>query len=78
MNNKIRKATDIALRDIISSDSREIVPEMRMVKKKIVTTQRIVLLRSFFAADGSGLDTDQFPFEEFFKKTVAGRINLTA
>ena len=36
-------------------------PEIKIVVKKIVTTQRIVLLRSFLAADGSGLDTDQFP-----------------
>ena len=46
---------------MISSESREMVPEIKIVVKKIVTTQRIVLLRSFFTADGSGLDTDQFP-----------------
>ena len=51
---------------MISSDSREMAPEITIVKKKIVTTQRIVLLRSFFTADGSGLDTDWFPFESFY------------
>ena len=33
-----------------------------MVTRKIVTTQRIVLLRSLFEADGSGLDTGLIPF----------------
>ena len=33
-----------------------------MVTRKIVTTQRIVFLRSLFAADGSDLDTGLFPF----------------
>jgi len=33
-----------------------------MVTKNMVTTQRIVLLRSFFAADGSDLDKGTIPF----------------
>ena len=33
-----------------------------IVTKKIVTTHRIVLFRSFFDADGSDLDTGLSPF----------------
>ena len=33
-----------------------------MVTKKMVTTQRIVLFRSFFNAAGSVLDTNCYPF----------------
>ena len=54
------------------------VPEMTMVTKKMVTTQRTVLFRSFFEAAGSDLDTSVNPFNVFFNGTVADRINLTA
>ena len=43
--------------NITASEAKEIMPETRIVTKKIVTTQRIVLLRSLFAALGSDLDT---------------------
>ena len=54
---RIKKAERIPLVLIISSETKEMVPEMTMVTKKIVTTQRIVLFRSFFIAAGSDLDT---------------------
>ena len=38
-----------------------IVPEINIVTKKIVTTQRMVLLRSRFDAAGSDLDTTNTP-----------------
>ena len=47
---------------MISPETYEIVPEITMVTRKIVTTQQIILLRSFFAAAGSDLDTDLSPF----------------
>ena len=53
------------------------VPEIKIVTRKIVTTQRIVLFRSFFDADGSDLDTGLIPFVSN-SKTAADKINLTA
>ena len=44
------------------SETKEIVPEIIIVTIKIVTTQRIVLFRSFFSADGSDFDTGLIPF----------------
>jgi len=41
---------------MIISDASEIIPETKMVTIKIVTTQRIVFLRSFLDSDGSDLD----------------------
>ena len=38
-----------------------------MVTKKMVTTQRMVLFRYFFAATGSDLDTSMSSFENFRK-----------
>ena len=38
------------------------VPEIKIVTRKIVTTQRIVLLRSRLEASGSDLDTGLIPF----------------
>ena len=52
----------IVLASIIRSDTNEIVPDTRIVTKKIVMTQRIVLLRSFFDELGSDLDTSPIPF----------------
>ena len=40
--------------------------EMRIVTKKMVITQRMVLLRSFFDALGSDLDTLLSPLECMF------------
>ena len=42
-----------------------IVPEINIVTKKIVTTQRMVLLRSRFDAAGSDLDTTNTPLIVF-------------
>ena len=47
---------------MISSEIIEIIPETNIVTKKIVTTQRIVLLRSFFCVLGSDFDTTLVPF----------------
>lgn len=62
---------------MIISETNEMVPDIMIVTRKIVTTQRIVLFRSFFDADGSDLDTGLSPFK-YDSMTVAGRINLTA
>ena len=48
------------------SDANEIVPEIIIVIRNIVTTQRIVLFRSFFDTDGSDLDTCLSPFRYLF------------
>jgi len=48
--------------DIISLDAKEMVPEINIVTRKIVTTQRIALNRSFFAEAGSDFDTGLIPF----------------
>ena len=63
MASKIRNATIIVLLTMIRSDTRDIEPDTKIVTKKIVTTQRIVLLRSFFEAPGSDLDTCLIPFD---------------
>ena len=63
MKNKIRNATNIVLIFITKSDANWIVPEMIIVTIKIVTTQRIVLLRSFFDADGSDLGKGLSPLK---------------
>ena len=47
-----------------SLDANDIKAEIRMVTTKIVITQRIVLDRSFFAADGSDLDTMSISFDK--------------
>ena len=60
---RIKKAVNIPLFCITSSETNEMMPEMTMVTKKMVTTQRIVLLRIFFMAAGSALDTSINPFE---------------
>ena len=60
---KIRNALTMPLRLITSSEIKVKAPEMTMVTKKIVTTQRIVLFRSFFAAAGSVFDTRKYPFK---------------
>ena len=44
------------------SETSEMVPDMKIVTKKMVTTQRIVLFRSFLDADGSDLDNEISPF----------------
>ena len=44
------------------SEEKEIVPEIIIVTKKITTTQRIVLFRSFLAELVSDLDTVLIPF----------------
>ena len=54
---RIKKAVKIPLLLITSSEMNEIVPDMTMVTKKMVTTHRIVLLRAFFKAAGSAFDT---------------------
>ena len=77
MANRIIKATSIELLAIRTSDVKEIVPDTRIVTKKMVTTHRIVLFRSFLAEFASDLDTSPVSFIEN-DKTVAGRINLTA
>ena len=46
----------------VSGEIMEIIPETKIVTKKIVITQRIVLLRSFFCALGSAFDTTLVPF----------------
>ena len=51
----------IELLAINSSEIKVIVPEINIVTKKIVTTQRMVLLRSRFDAAGSDLDTTNTP-----------------
>ena len=38
------------------------MPEIKIVTRKIVTTQRIALLRSFLEEAGSDLDTGLIPF----------------
>ena len=48
---------------MMMSDAREMAPEMKIVTKKIVTTQRIALLRSFLCEAGSDLDTEMSPPE---------------
>ena len=63
---------------IISLETKEIIPDTKIVTKKIVTTQRIVLFRSFLAELASDFDTVLIPFKSMIKITVAGRINLTA
>ena len=55
--NRIKKAETIPLLLMTSSEINEIVPEMTMVTKKMVTTQRIVLFRAFFKVAGSVFDT---------------------
>ena len=44
------------------SDTKLINADTKIVTRKIVTTHRIVFLSSFFAADGSDLDTCLSPF----------------
>ena len=48
---------------MISSDTNVMNAEIKIVTIKMVTTQRIVLLRSFFDALGSDLDTSLIPFD---------------
>ena len=74
--NSIKKATGIVLESIIMSETKEIVPETMIVTIKMETTQRIVLFRAFFNAEGSDLDNSVSPFCVLM--TVADRINLTA
>lgn len=62
---------------MIASEAKLMVPEIKMVTRKIVTTQRIVLLRSFFVEDWSDFDTGLIPLLNKMK-TAADRINLTA
>ena len=62
MVNKIRKHATRPLPLINSSETSEMMLETTMVTKKIVTTQRIVLFRSLFAAAGSCFDTKIYPF----------------
>ena len=45
------------LPSMISSETKEITPEIKIVTKKMMTTQRIVLLRCFLDVLGSDLDT---------------------
>ena len=79
ITSKIRKATGMELPDIIRSERREMVPETRMVTRKIVTTQRIVFCRSRVFAAASDFATVKYPFEmNNLIKTAADRINLTA
>ena len=80
MASKIKNATNMVLADMITSDTKEMIPDIKIVTIKIVTTQRIVLFRSLFAADGSDLDTGLSPFDVlyYYGLTVTGRINLTA
>ena len=77
---RIKKAVTMPLRSMTSSEISEISPETTMVTKKMVITQRICLLRSFFAAAGSVLDTFvRLLFFDIIKMmTAADRINLTA
>ena len=51
----------IELASMITSDKKEIEPETRIVTKKIVTTQRIVLFLSFLVEVGSDLDKGNSP-----------------
>ena len=52
----------MVLTAISSLETNVIKAEIKIVTKKIVTTQRIVLLRSFFDELGSDLDTSPIPF----------------
>ena len=63
MVSKIKKAARVPLAAITSSERKEMVPEMTMVTKKMVTTQRTVLFRSFFKVAASDFDTDVYPFD---------------
>ena len=65
MANRIKKATAIVELAITISESSEMVPEMAMVTRKIVTTQRTVFCRSRFAAAGSVLDTVEIPLVDY-------------
>ena len=78
MINNITKATATELAAIISSEIREIAPVITIVTKKMVITQRIVLLRSRLELAGSDLGTMFIPFVFNEMMTAADRINLTA
>ena len=65
VSNRIKKATPMELTAIISSEISEIRPEITMVTKKMVITHRTVLLRTFFDAAGSDLDTTCIPLSLF-------------
>ena len=58
MASKMQKATTILLPAITWSETREMVPEIRIVMKKIVTTHRIFFLFSRFMASGSFFATN--------------------
>ena len=51
---------------MISSEIIEIVPDTMIVTKKIVTTQRIAFIFSFFCELGSDFDTTLVPFVKLF------------
>ena len=65
MTSKITNATNIVLPSIMRSDKNDIAPEIKIVAKKIVITQRTALFRSFFDISGSDLDTGIIPFVIF-------------
>ena len=65
MKSRIRNAEKMPLLLISASETSEITPEMTMVTKKIVTTQRTVLFRSFLAEAGSDFDTRKNSFANF-------------
>ena len=58
---KITNETTMPLMLMISSEIRDINAETKMVTRKMVTTQRMVLLRSFLIWSGSTLDTVKSP-----------------
>ena len=47
---------------MIRSETNVMIPDIKMVTIKMVTTQRIVLFRSLLEADGSDFDTGLIPF----------------
>ena len=55
--NRIKKAVMMLLWLITSSETNEMAPEMTIVTKKMVTTQRTALFRAFLDDAGSAFDT---------------------
>ena len=67
MARRIRKAMPIELFSIMMSDKKEMVPEIKIVAKKILTTHLIVFSRSRLAATGSFFAKKDPSFKYFFK-----------
>ena len=64
ITSRIKKATSRLLFAITSSDTREMVPEIKIVTKNMVTTHLVVLFRSRLEASGSDLANVNSSFRE--------------